>query len=384
MTFQNAHALWQATVQRTSVGDSELLLVEPGHPERSRMYLKLLPDAVGRMPQGGPFLDSAALRDVAGWVCAGAPEPSTSSGDGGLPDNPPPTLDSLAPSSVPEGVGEVVLTVNGSGFVASSQVSVNGTAVATTYDGPQRLSARVAASLTAQPRSHLVQVTTPSPGGGVSASLTFTVTASGAALPLVSLLSPCGTVAGTGPFTVTVRGTGFKEGASLTFNGSTVATTFISASELRASIASTLVASAPAGNVATVTVTNPAPGRETSAPVTFGVASKVSTLAADVQPIFTASCATSGCHASTSTPANLTAGSSYGALVNIPTSSKGCGMRLRVQACGPLRGQSFLIDKILATNVSPACSGGPMPKGSPLSATQKQAIIDWVAQGAPQ
>nr|WP_253817388.1 IPT/TIG domain-containing protein [Myxococcus xanthus] len=255
--------------------------------------------------------------------------------------------------------------------------------MATIYDGPQRLSARVAASLTAQASTHLVQVTTPSPGGGASASLAFTVTASGTALPTVSSLSPCGTVAGTGAFTLTVRGTGFKEGASITFNGSPVAATFASATELRASIAAGLVASAPPGNVASVTVTNPAPGREASAPVTFGVASKVSTLASDVQPIFTASCATSGCHSTASTPVNLTAGNSYGELVDISTSSKGCGMRLRVMACGPLRGQSFLIDKILATNTSPACSGGPMPKGSPLSATQKQALIDWVAQGAP-
>jgi cytochrome c551/c552 len=49
-----------------------------------------------------------------------------------------------------------------------------------------------------------------------------------------------------------------------------------------------------------------------------------------------------------------------------------------------LRSQSVLIDKIRATSTSPACSGAPMPKGAPLSAADKQRIIDWVAQGAPQ
>ncbi|MCP3136349.1 hypothetical protein [Pyxidicoccus xibeiensis] len=51
--------------------------------------------------------------------------------------------------------------------------------------------------------------------------------------------------------------------------------------------------------------------------------------------------------------------------------------------CGPLRSQSVLIDKVLATNASPACSGAPMPKGQPLTAAEKQTLIDWVAQGAP-
>ncbi|WP_338282772.1 IPT/TIG domain-containing protein [Corallococcus caeni] len=382
LTFRDAHELWQATVQRPSLGDASLLLVEPGHPERSRLYLKLRPDALGRMPQGGPFLDAAGLRDVAGWICAGAPEPSAS--DGGLPARPVPTLDTLTPSTVQEGAGEVVLSLGGGGFVDESQVEVDGLAVATTHDGPQRLEVRVASSLTARASTHQVRVVTPAPGGGASASLTFTVTAAGVVLPTVSTLSPCGTVAGSGAFTLTVQGMNFKEGASLSFNGTAVAATFISSSELRASIPAALVATAPTGNAATVTVVNPAPGRETSAPVTFGVASKVSTLASDVQPIFTATCATSGCHATASTPVNLTSGNAYNELVGVPTSSKGCGQRLRVQACGPLRGQSFLIDKILATNSSPACSGGAMPKGSPLSAAQKQAIIDWVAQGAPR
>ncbi|WP_375744097.1 IPT/TIG domain-containing protein [Corallococcus interemptor] len=384
LTFRDARELWQATVQRPSVGDSSLLLVEPGHPERSRLSLKLQPDAQGRMPQGGPYLDTAALRDVAGWICAGAPEPSTSVTDGGVPTRPVPTLDTLTPSTVQEGVGEVVLSVGGGGFVDESQVELDGVALATTHDGPQRMEVRVAASVTARAGTHQVRVVTPAPGGGVSASLDFTVTATGVVLPTVSSLSPCGTVAGSGTFTLTVKGMNFKEGASLSFNGTTVAATFISASELRASIPAALVASAPGGNAATVTVVHPAPGRETSAPVTFGVASKVSTLASDVQPIFTATCATSGCHATASTPVNLTAGNAYNELVGVPTSSKGCGQRLRVQACGPLRAQSFLIDKILATNSSPACSGGAMPKGSPLSAAQKQAIIDWVAQGAPR
>ncbi|WP_147443521.1 IPT/TIG domain-containing protein [Corallococcus sicarius] len=384
LTFRSAHELWQATVQRPSLGDSSLLLVDPGHPERSRLYLKLLPDAQGRMPQGGPSLDAAALRDVAGWICAGAPEPSTSATDGGLPANPVPTLDTLTPSAVQEGVGEVLLSVGGGGFVAESQVEVDGLPVVTTHDGPQRLEARVAASVTARAGTHQVRVVTPAPGGGASASLVFTVTASGVVLPTVSSLSPCGTVAGSGAFTLTVQGMNFKEGASLSFNGTTVAATFISPGELRASIPAALVASAPVGNAATVTVVHPAPGREVSAPATFGVASKVATLATDVQPLFTATCATSGCHATASTPVNLTPGNTYNELVGVPTSSKGCGQRLRVQACGPLRGQSFLIDKILATNSSPACSGGAMPKGSPLSAAQKQAVIDWVAQGAPR
>jgi hypothetical protein len=118
--------------------------------------------------------------------------------------------------------------------------------------------------------------------------------------------------------------------------------------------------------------------------VTFGVASRAVSLASDVQPLFTADCATSGCHNTTHSAGSLdlSTGKSYGQLVGVPSSAPSCSSAVRVLACGPLRTQSVLIDKVLATSTSAACAGSPMPKGAPLSNAQKQLLVDWVAQGA--
>ncbi|MCI0673953.1 MAG: hypothetical protein L0Y64_26180, partial [Myxococcaceae bacterium] len=154
------------------------------------------------------------------------------------------------------------------------------------------------------------------------------------------------------------------------------------AGELRATLPAALLATAPAGNAATVVVSNPAPGGGSASSV-FGVASRVSTLSADVQPLFAAQCASSGCHrtGSSTTPA-LEEGVAYEALVGVPSTA--CAPRLLVRACDPTRAGSVLIDKVLATPQSPACSGSPMPKGAPLTAAERQALVDWVAQGAPR
>ena len=51
-------------------------LVDPGTPDNSYLYLKLLPDAEisgERMPIGGPFLEPATLETVYMWIERGAP-----------------------------------------------------------------------------------------------------------------------------------------------------------------------------------------------------------------------------------------------------------------------------------------------------------------------
>lgn len=474
LTFHDARELWQATVNKASSEDAARQRVVPGRPELSQLYLKLLPDAQGRMPQGGPYLDDAALRDVAGWICAGAPEPSSTSADGGTPpadagtDNPAPTLSSLNPTSVATNGAPFTLTLTGTGFIPSSTVVFNGSDVTTAYVDASTLTARIPTLAAAG--GYAVLVRNPAPGGGVSNALTltaantsgptltgldpvravagmaFTLTVTGSGyvcnptasrstvlvngvtytvssctttqlavslpalttgdyavqvknangdtsntatlqvsdtnpVPTLATLSPCGLVAGAADFTLTLTGTGFAPGASVTFNGSPVTVSFVGSSELRATIPASLVATAPANDAAALIVTNPAPGGGASAPVYFGVATQAITLAGGIQKIFTDNC-TSGCHGSPGTPVNLTDGRSYGELVGV--ASSGCPSTLRVRACGPLRGQSVLIDKLLASSTSPACAGAPMPKGAPLPAADKQRIIDWVAQGAPQ
>lgn len=53
-----------------------IALVEPGDPDNSYLYLKLLADADidgDRMPPGGPYLTPDALETVRAWIEKGAP-----------------------------------------------------------------------------------------------------------------------------------------------------------------------------------------------------------------------------------------------------------------------------------------------------------------------
>lgn len=105
-------------------------------------------------------------------------------------------------------------------------------------------------------------------------------------------------------------------------------------------------------------------------------------LSGDVQPIFTANCAFSGCHAGSS-PAlgqNLSAGQAYGAIVNVP--SQEVPALLRVHPDFP--DSSYLVHKIQGTQGSVGGSGGRMPLGGAALTSEDIAIIRaWIAAGAP-
>jgi Domain of unknown function DUF11/Putative binding domain, N-terminal len=108
---------------------------------------------------------------------------------------------------------------------------------------------------------------------------TFTVNQDGAAatnnpVPAVTSLMPSSATAGSGQFTLTVNGSNFVSGATVSFNGTAETTTFVSASQLTASIPASAIATA--GNVP-VLVTNPTPGGGPSNTLTFSIVSATST-----------------------------------------------------------------------------------------------------------
>jgi hypothetical protein len=103
---------------------------------------------------------------------------------------------------------------------------------------------------------------------------------------------------------------------------------------------------------------------------------------ADVQPIFTASCAFSGCHAGPAAQLgqNLSVGNAYASIVNVP--SVEVPALDRVEPGDP--DASYLVHKIEGTFASVGGSGGRMPLGQ---GALPQADIDviraWIAAGAP-
>ena len=87
--------------------------------------------------------------------------------------------------------------------------------------------------------------------------------------PAVTSLSPSSAAAGSASFNLTVNGTSFVSSSTVRWNGADRPTTFLSATQLRATIPATDVASV---GTASVTVFTPAPGGGTSSSLTFTIA----------------------------------------------------------------------------------------------------------------
>jgi len=91
---------------------------------------------------------------------------------------------------------------------------------------------------------------------------------SGNPQPVANALSPVGVAAGAAAFVLDVQGSNFVAGSTVNWNGSLRPTSFVSGSELRATISASDVAAA---QIATITVNSPAPGGGSSAPLAFTV-----------------------------------------------------------------------------------------------------------------
>lgn len=95
--------------------------------------------------------------------------------------NPAPVISSLNPNSAVAGSGAQTITIAGSGFLSTSAVSFNGSAIPTTYVSGSDLTAELSAADLATVAAAPVIVTNPAPGGGASNALDFVVSATSAA-----------------------------------------------------------------------------------------------------------------------------------------------------------------------------------------------------------
>lgn len=138
------------------------------------------------------------------------PAPSLNPPGGGVSNsmaltvvNPAPVLKSVSPASVIAGTPTTTTTaisVTGSGFDSDSQVLVNGTGRTTVFNSSGSLSANLATGDLATAGTYTVQVENPSPGGGLSQVLHFSVVPStaGAGLPTLVDVAPDGSQANDG------------------------------------------------------------------------------------------------------------------------------------------------------------------------------------------
>lgn len=199
--------------------------------------------------------------------CGGTSSSSPSSAPPTQSNNVIPTIASITPTVTTAGATQLSIAVSGTGFVDGSAVRWNGTAIATTFSTDTSVTATVPASDLADGGTAAITVFNPAPGGGSSAAVSFTVNNPS---PVIAAVSPASVVAGSATQTLDLTGTGFVPSSSVAWNGSALATIWVSATELKA----TLPASALGGSSASaLTVQNPAPGGGTSAAESFNVTS---------------------------------------------------------------------------------------------------------------
>ena len=177
------------------------------------------PTSMGSVSGSGVFTPASA---GSATITATSTQDSTKSGSTPVAvANPTPTIISLSPTSVTAGTASQTLTINGTGFVSSSTVTYNGVAHTATFVSPTRLTISLSVSDQATAGTYAVVVTNPSPGGGASNSVSFTVNP---APTITSVTASCSTVSvptgQTSQCTATVTGTGnFNSTVNWAVNG---------------------------------------------------------------------------------------------------------------------------------------------------------------------
>lgn len=177
--------------------------------------------------------------------------------------NPPPSITVLSPSAVAAGVNGLTLTVFGSNFLSLSSVLWNGSPLATEFVSSTELQAQVSSSDVIAGGSVAITVKTPSPGGGTSNALPFTILSSTSNhAPLLTSLYPNAIAAGSPGFTLSINGYAyFTPSTIVEWNGSPRPSTLYSPGQLQVQI-NTSDLTTP--GYAQITVINPGPGGGTA------------------------------------------------------------------------------------------------------------------------
>ncbi len=177
-----------------------------------------------------------------------------------------PTISSISPDTATAGDPDTTITITGTNYQTGIEAEWNGTPFTTIIIDPQDAGAVIPASdLTA---AGTFNITVVNPDTGASSAYSFTVNNP---VPTTSSMSPASMLVGSADTTLSVAGTGFVSSSVVNWNGSPLATTYVSSTSLTATIPSGDLASS---GTASVTVTNGTPGGGTSNPaLTFTITS---------------------------------------------------------------------------------------------------------------
>jgi hypothetical protein len=149
----------------------------------------------------------------------------SNAGSGGSNPNPVPAVSSISPSSATAGGVALNVTVTGTNFVSGSQAQWNSVALTTTYQSATSLSVQVPSADLTTAGTAMMTVVNPTPGGGASSGLTFTINNP---VPVLTSISPTGASSGSAALTLTATGSNFVNGSQVLWNGAALTTTYVS------------------------------------------------------------------------------------------------------------------------------------------------------------
>jgi hypothetical protein len=146
---------------------------------------------------------------------------------------PVPNLISISPATVVAGSLPFQIIAGGTEFAPGAMIQFNGVGKATTVASATNLYAIISTADIATPGTVQVTVTNPTPGGGTSAPQSFVISQP-SVVPNITSVNPATVTAGF-PVNLTVNGTGFTQGATLTVGGpggNYYITNFVSSAQL--------------------------------------------------------------------------------------------------------------------------------------------------------
>ena len=197
--------------------------------------------------------------------CGGGGGSTATTPPTGDSNNPTPSLASATPSSATAGAAATQVTLAGSGFISSSAIQWNGTALTTTFVSSSSLQATIPASDLADGTTAKLTVESPTSGGGTSAVVSFTVNNP---VPAITSITPTNATSGSPDLLITINGSGFVPSTVVNWNAASLKTTFINTTQLTTTLPAADLATA---SEATITAQNPAPSGGTSPGVKFDI-----------------------------------------------------------------------------------------------------------------
>ena len=200
--------------------------------------------------------------------CAGGGSSTTTT----PPSNPLPSLTGISPPSAMVGSPDTPITLMGSGFIQGSTAKVDGKPQTTSFVSSSELSITLPGTSLAQAATHSITVTNPSPGGGTSASASFSVNN---LAPALASVTPSTVAVGSPSTQIELDGSNFLPASTVTFNSTLITSTYVSPTEIVATLpaASLSMAGTPALNIV-----NPAPGGGSSNSISINVSNSVADL----------------------------------------------------------------------------------------------------------